>query len=658
MQNSTEFRLARVSIVIALIAAVLFGVYLFSLTGGNIAQAEEPPPPCPGRYIGYPSINLNLYSPSTSHPYDTCVDLGGGRGKCEYKTVSQSDVCTNSVSGCGYFLNQPAPRRCVEETFFEPFVGDRYTTCRYEYPSTTFICPSTCAPSGALCPDGGYNAATGRYTWGPCSNYCSAPPPPPDECVNYSSQPTLYRYPQYNPNRTAVKILQNGLMELGYSLPRFGADGYYGSETANAISQFKSANGLSGGGDVFETSAWDVLDNKLNDARGQSTCNPQPTTYTLRMRSSIYLPGGTSQPITGVQQTTCLGNGTTAFSKDTTTAPGTCSISTPTTITYNGTTYNFVEWYFDVTLQRTGASRTINLSETKNKRTAHAFYRAPSSPARLTVNVSGVSSAPITTTVHTAGYCGNSFNAPTVCESGPTSGGTACVGTVSASYHGIGCADGLILHAGAVAGYTFTGWTGGSWTGSSCDGSGKCINLYPGQTGTVTANYVPEAALAFCGDGITNGSETCDGDLNCTSDCDYAECVDGIDNDGDTLTDESDPGCLSGGDGSYDPDDDSENSETPSLWIDITPAVIGRGGSATARWGAYNSGDFVLDSCSASSNPNDSDWQGAISMSGEKTVTPDQLGTVTYTLTCRNTEGGEGSAQDTVLVPLIREVLP
>ena len=42
-----------------------------------------------------------------------------------------------------------------------------------------------------------------------------------------------------------VQKVQSGLMDLGYQLPKFGADGDFGSETRAAVFQFQSDNGLS-----------------------------------------------------------------------------------------------------------------------------------------------------------------------------------------------------------------------------------------------------------------------------------------------------------------------------------------------------------------------------------------------------------------------------
>jgi len=48
----------------------------------------------------------------------------------------------------------------------------------------------------------------------------------------------------YNVNNT-VTTFQNALMSLGYSLPRFGADGKFGPETQEALKKFQQSNNLS-----------------------------------------------------------------------------------------------------------------------------------------------------------------------------------------------------------------------------------------------------------------------------------------------------------------------------------------------------------------------------------------------------------------------------
>ena len=55
-----------------------------------------------------------------------------------------------------------------------------------------------------------------------------------------------------------VTMLQKKLMELGYQLPRYGADGDYGNETINAVKQFQKDHGLTADGVVGEKT-WSAI---------------------------------------------------------------------------------------------------------------------------------------------------------------------------------------------------------------------------------------------------------------------------------------------------------------------------------------------------------------------------------------------------------------
>jgi peptidoglycan hydrolase-like protein with peptidoglycan-binding domain len=48
-------------------------------------------------------------------------------------------------------------------------------------------------------------------------------------------------------------------MQLGYSLPKYGADGSYGNETMTAVINFQRDNGLDGDG-VCGPRTWEALD--------------------------------------------------------------------------------------------------------------------------------------------------------------------------------------------------------------------------------------------------------------------------------------------------------------------------------------------------------------------------------------------------------------
>jgi hypothetical protein len=55
-------------------------------------------------------------------------------------------------------------------------------------------------------------------------------------------------------NGESVRLVQQALMDLGYSLPRFGADGSFGSELRSAISDFQGDQGLEPDGKLGKNS--------------------------------------------------------------------------------------------------------------------------------------------------------------------------------------------------------------------------------------------------------------------------------------------------------------------------------------------------------------------------------------------------------------------
>lgn len=63
-----------------------------------------------------------------------------------------------------------------------------------------------------------------------------------------------------------VKTLQEKLMELGYKLPKYGADGEYGSETIEAVKAFQKASGLSVDGQFGPKSLEALMDALAGDA--------------------------------------------------------------------------------------------------------------------------------------------------------------------------------------------------------------------------------------------------------------------------------------------------------------------------------------------------------------------------------------------------------
>ena len=63
-----------------------------------------------------------------------------------------------------------------------------------------------------------------------------------------------------------VKTLQEKLMELGYKLPKYGADGEYGGETVEAVKDFQKASGLSVDGQFGPKSLAALMDALAGDA--------------------------------------------------------------------------------------------------------------------------------------------------------------------------------------------------------------------------------------------------------------------------------------------------------------------------------------------------------------------------------------------------------
>src|SRR3989344_5427306 len=65
-----------------------------------------------------------------------------------------------------------------------------------------------------------------------------------------------------------TKHLQEDLIFLGYSLPLYGADGYYGNEVETAVAAYKSNNGLGSNGTFVDTATWNSLESSMLSAVG------------------------------------------------------------------------------------------------------------------------------------------------------------------------------------------------------------------------------------------------------------------------------------------------------------------------------------------------------------------------------------------------------
>jgi peptidoglycan hydrolase-like protein with peptidoglycan-binding domain len=75
----------------------------------------------------------------------------------------------------------------------------------------------------------------------------------------------------------AVKNMQKGLENLGYSVGRTGIDGKYGPLTAAAVENFKKDYKLQGGNDTFDADALDTL-KKIQTGVIPKVANPTPVT--------------------------------------------------------------------------------------------------------------------------------------------------------------------------------------------------------------------------------------------------------------------------------------------------------------------------------------------------------------------------------------------
>jgi len=571
-------------------------------------------------------------------PEDCIPILGPLVGTCRTRTVEAGGTCADScwIAGGVTTGQQCNPDNANEEGYI---AGDdecatpikSLTTCvmvssnMCEDSYTNYPGEPTVQPSWRICPGGG-TGGTGGTT---------------QTCEEYSSYPTLNRYPQYNPNRTAVTELQNSLMYLGYPLPEDGADGYYGSETASAISSFKSTNGLSGGGDVFETSAWQVLENKVNEKvesdEGVSCGGPEEptTTYTLEMRAKVRHLDGTVEGLfessgTGISLNTCLGSGTTTFRKTASTIQNGCAISAPNSITFNGKEYTFDYWLKNGINTSDNPDSSIDLDNAILTESAIAHYQEPG--------------------------CGNWIvESGETCDDGNLTSGDGCSATCQIERTPI-CPNGIVESPETCD-------DGNTTNGDGC--SSTC------QT---------ESSPPICGDGEVNQpSEDCDGTTNCQEDCTIAECVDGSDNDGDLATDGSDLQCdedcaltdtCGGGNGGCTGDgcgpcvglgcDDSEDEETPVVWITATPKVVARGGTTLLDWGTDSTGAVT---CTSNSDPDDTEWadDAIITQEGPGegiNITLDITGITTFSITCINSELEPGSASVDVVVLTIKEVRP
>ena len=103
-----------------------------------------------------------------------------------------------------------------------------------------------------------------------------SPSEPSDEDFLIFDYPTLKK----GNKGEYVKLLQTKLMEHGYSLPRYGADGDFGNETLSAVKAFQKDHGLTADG-VVGKKTWEALNNRKEPEKEPE----KPETYTVIVKN-------------------------------------------------------------------------------------------------------------------------------------------------------------------------------------------------------------------------------------------------------------------------------------------------------------------------------------------------------------------------------------
>lgn len=98
-----------------------------------------------------------------------------------------------------------------------------------------------------------------------------------------------------------VKLMQKSLLSLGYSLPRYGADGDFGSETETAVKAFQKDHGLVADG-ICGPKTWAALDEAVKKAEDTpATTDPD---YEVKYKVYVVKPGDTLIKIAIAHRTT------------------------------------------------------------------------------------------------------------------------------------------------------------------------------------------------------------------------------------------------------------------------------------------------------------------------------------------------------------------
>lgn len=137
-----------------------------------------------------------------------------------------------------------------------------------------------------------YDCVRNKVTKGPWTNWGMLP----DSMISYDDIPTPGPTPK--PEKLGdrdlkkgcegddVKELQNDLLKLGYSLPKYGADGDFGSETVKAVKAFQKEYGLPVDGVMNVGADYDTLFKALDGDKPQEYGHVEITGGSVNIRSA------------------------------------------------------------------------------------------------------------------------------------------------------------------------------------------------------------------------------------------------------------------------------------------------------------------------------------------------------------------------------------
>ena len=163
-------------------------------------------------------------------------------------------------TSCCVFRQDQTDKKTMKHTGFN--LGDGYTVdCRGHATGTVKKLTSSYPWTHYAIPKGAYEEI-------------DAPSPVPD--TNSGTRSTVRK----GIKGDDVKTLQEGLLALGYPLPKYGADGDFGSETLAALKTFQTNCGLTVDG-VCGPATWTKLDALLNAEQAAPVPDPEPDLITF-----------------------------------------------------------------------------------------------------------------------------------------------------------------------------------------------------------------------------------------------------------------------------------------------------------------------------------------------------------------------------------------